>query len=356
VVRLSTVGHPAISPIRGGGALSITPIIPIYGARLEGAVGATYAGLVSTHGGHDHAAGVSNRARLSIAITIVAVFLVVEVVGAVISGSLALLADAGHMLSDLLGLVVALVALLIAARPATDRQTFGYQRAEVFGALLNGVLLTAIAAFVGVEGVTRLVSPASSEVLSTPMLVVAVVGLGANVASLLVLRGGVATGHSLGMRGAYLEVLGDLVGSVATIVAAVVLLTTGLVQADAVASLVIAALIVPRALVLLRDVFRVLSESVPHHMNVADIREHILGTPGVVDVHDVHVWAITSGAPVFSAHVVVSTELFEAGGTGILLDRLSGCLAGHFDVDHSTFQLEPAEHAAHESHDNQFHR
>jgi cobalt-zinc-cadmium efflux system protein len=304
--------------------------------------------------GHDHAGGVSNRARLCVAIAIVAVFLVVEVVGAALSGSLALLADAGHMLSDLLGLVIALIALLIAARPATDRQTFGYQRAEVFGALLNGVLLGAIAVFVALEGVSRLVSPASSEVLSGPMLVVAVLGLGANVATLLVLRGGVTTGQgqSIGMRGA----LGDLFGSLAAIVAGVVILTTGFSQADAVASLVIAALIVPRALVLLRDVFRVLSESVPHHMNVADIREHIVNTPGVVDVHDVHVWAITSGAPVFSAHVVVSKELFESGGTGALLDRLSGCLAGHFDVDHSTFQLEPAEHAAHESHEDQFHR
>jgi cobalt-zinc-cadmium efflux system protein len=317
---------------------------------------ATYAERVTNTGGHghDHASGVTNRARLRVAIAIVAVFLVVEVVGAVVSDSLALLADAGHMLSDLLGLIVALIALGIAARPATDRQTFGYQRAEVFGALLNGVLLAGIAVFVAIEGVGRLLHPASADVLSTPMLVVAVAGLAANVASLLVLRGG-ATGQggSIGMRGAYLEVLGDLVGSIATIIAGVVILVTGLVQADAVASLVIAALILPRALLLLRDVFRVLSESVPHHMSVGEIREHLLGTPGVVDVHDVHVWAITSGAPVFSAHVVVVTSLFENGGTGALLDELSGCLAAHFDVEHSTFQLEPAEHAAHE---DRFHR
>jgi cobalt-zinc-cadmium efflux system protein len=317
---------------------------------------ATYAERVTNTGGHghDHASGVTNRARLRVAIAIVAVFLVIEVVGAVVSDSLALLADAGHMLSDLLGLIVALIALGIAARPATDRQTFGYQRAEVFGALLNGVLLAGIAVFVAIEGVGRLLHPASADVLSTPMLVVAVAGLAANVASLLVLRGG-ATGQggSIGMRGAYLEVLGDLVGSIATIIAGVVILVTGLVQADAVASLVIAALILPRALLLLRDVFRVLSESVPHHMSVAEIREHLLGTPGVVDVHDVHVWAITSGAPVFSAHVVVVTSLFENGGTGALLDELSGCLAAHFDVEHSTFQLEPAEHAAHE---DRFHR
>jgi cobalt-zinc-cadmium efflux system protein len=155
------------------------------------------------------------------------------------------------------------------------------------------------------------------------------------------------------MRGAYLEVIGDLFGSIAAIVAGVVILTTGFQLADAIASLVIVVLIIPRAFVLLRDVVRVLSEAVPHGTDVEAIRTHILGTAGVIDVHDVHVWAITSGAPVFSAHVVVSAELFASGGTGALLDELSGCLAGHFDVEHSTFQLEPAEHAQHEE---QFHR
>jgi cobalt-zinc-cadmium efflux system protein len=164
------------------------------------------------HAGHDHAAGVTNRTRLMVAIGIVAVFLVVEVVGAALSGSLALLADAGHMLSDVFGLTVALVALVVAARPATDRQTFGYQRAEVFGALVNGVILSVVAVFVAVEGVGRLVDPGEVEVLGTPMLLVAVVGLGANVASMLVLRGGKS--ESIGMRGAYLEVLGDFFGSV----------------------------------------------------------------------------------------------------------------------------------------------
>jgi len=300
------------------------------------------------HGhGHDHAAGVTNKTRLVVAICIVAVFLVVEVAGAALSGSLALLADAGHMASDLLGLIVALIAILIAARPATDRQTYGYQRAEVFGALFNGVLLSAVAVFVAVEGVQRLLDPSEAEVLSTPMLVVAVLGLAANVASLLVLRGGA---DSIGMRGAYLEVLGDLFGSVTAIVAALVILTTGFAQADAIASLVIAGLIVPRALSLLRDVFHVLSESAPKNMDVEKIRQHILGTDGVVDVHDVHVWAITSGAPVFSAHVVVTAELFARGGTGALLDELSGCLTGHFDVEHSTFQLEPVGHAEQEEH------
>ena len=300
---------------------------------------------------HDHSHGVTNRTRLLVAIGIIGVFLVVEVVGAVLSGSLALLADAGHMLSDLLGLLIALVALGIASRPATDRQTFGYQRAEVLGALVNGLLIGGIAVFVAIEGVSRLIEPGEATVLGTPMLLVAIAGLIANLAALLVLRG--ASKESIGMRGAYLEVLGDLFGSVAAIIAAVVILLSGFVQADAIASLVIAALIVPRAISLLRDVFHVLTESVPTGTDVESIRTHILGTDGVIDVHDVHVWAITSGAPVFSAHVVVSAELFASGGTGRLLDDLSGCLAAHFDVEHSTFQLEPAEHASHEE---QFHR
>ncbi|MGO4536122.1 cation diffusion facilitator family transporter [Leifsonia sp. 2MCAF36] len=293
---------------------------------------------------HDHG-HTANRNRLLIAIGIVAAVLVVEVAGAWLSGSLSLLADAGHMLSDLAGLVIALVATVVAARPATDRQTFGYQRAEVFGALINGLILVVVAVAVTVGAIGRLVG-GEPEVHSVPMLIVAVIGLVANFGALLLLRP--AAGHSINMRGAYLEVLGDLVGSATVIVAAVVILTTGFVAADAIASLLIAVLIVPRAFSLLRDVVRVLSEAAPADTDVAEIRDHILGTPGVVAVHDVHVWAITSGAPVFSAHVVCEQSVFRSGGTGALLDELSGCLSKHFDVEHSTFQLEPAEHAAHE--------
>ncbi|MEO7015884.1 MAG: cation diffusion facilitator family transporter [Leifsonia sp.] len=297
---------------------------------------------------HGHAA---NRNRLLIAIGIVATVLVVEVVGAWLSGSLSLLADAGHMLSDLTGLVVALIATIVAARPPSDRQTFGYQRAEVFGALINGLILLVVAVSVTVGAISRLFSGAESEVHGIPMLIVAAIGLVANAGALLLLRP--AAGHSINMRGAYLEVLGDLVGSATVIVAAVVILVTGYVPADAIASLLIAALIVPRAYLLLRDVVRVLSEAAPADTDVAEIRDHIRGTKGVVAVHDVHVWAITSGAPVFTAHVVVEPEVFRSGKTGELLDELSGCLSSHFDVEHSTFQLEPAEHAAHE---DEFHQ
>lgn len=296
---------------------------------------------------HGHAA---NRNRLLIAIGIVAAVLVVEVVGAWISGSLSLLADAGHMLSDLTGLVVALMATIVAARPATDRQTFGYRRAEVFGALINGLILVVVAVTVTIGAIGRLVS-GENDVQSGAMLIVAAIGLVANFGALLLLRP--AAGHSINMRGAYLEVFGDLIGSVTVIVAAVVIMFTGFQAADSIASLLIAAFIVPRAVMLLRDVVRVLSEAAPADTDVVEIRDHILGTKGVVAVHDVHVWAITSGAPVFTAHVVVEPGVFRSGGAGKLLDELSGCLSTHFDVEHSTFQLEPAEHAAHE---DEFHR
>ncbi len=290
---------------------------------------------------HDHARH-ANRTRLGIAIAIVASVLVLEVVGAWISGSLALLADAGHMLSDLIGLIIALVAVVVAGRPATDRQTYGYQRVEVFAALLNSVILLVIAASVTVEAVGRLLRADAAEPTGLPMLIVATVGLVANIAALLVLRAGAKS--SINMRGAYLEVLGDTLGSIAVIVAAGVILVTGFGAADAIASLVIAALIVPRALLLLRDVMRVLSESAPAETSVAEIRDHILRTTGVVDVHDVHVWAITSGSHVFTAHVVVEPELLAEGRASALLEELGGCLEEHFDVDHSTFQLEPAGH------------
>jgi cobalt-zinc-cadmium efflux system protein len=296
---------------------------------------------------HDHA-GSANRSRLLIAIGIVSIVLVVEIIGGVLSGSLALLADAGHMFSDLTGLIVALAATIIAARPATDVQTFGHRRAEVFGAGVNGAILVVVVVFVVIEAVRTLLAPERAEVQAPVMLAVAVIGGAANVAAMLVLRGGAK--DSINMRGAYLEVLGDLVGSVAVLIAGLVILFTGFAPADAIASLAIAALILPRAFSLLRDVMRVLSQSVPRGTDVALIRQHVLETEGVVAVHDVHVWSISPGANVFSAHVVVEQRVFESGSADRLLDQLSGCLSDHFDVAHSTFQLEPAEHADHEGH------
>jgi len=297
---------------------------------------------------HDHArAAAGNRTRLAVAFGITLAVLVAELIGSIASGSLALLGDAGHMASDTIGLAVALAASVVAARPATDRHTFGFQRTEVLGALVNGLILVVVAVVVAIEAVRRLMEP-GAHVDAVPMLVVAAVGLAANVVAFLVLRGGDRA--SLGMRGALLEVFGDLLGSIAAIVAAAVIWATGFTAADAIASLVIAALIAPRAFLLLRDVVRVLTESAPRDRDVETIREHLRTAPGVVTVHDVHIWNITSGAPVFTAHVVVEPGVFERGETHAMLDRLGACLAEHFDVEHSTFQLEPAGHAEHEEH------
>ena len=301
---------------------------------------------------HDHAPtgirGAGNRRLLAISLAITSVVMVVQIVGAALTGSLALLADAAHMFTDAAALVIALVASMVAARPANDRNTFGFQRAEVFGALVNGVILIALSVWVAIEGVRRLLAPSEVEVAGGLMLVIAIIGLVANASAMWLLSA--AQRHSINVRGAYLEVLGDLIGSAAVIVAAIIIVTTGWMPADAIASLLIAAMIIPRAISLLREVVSVLAESTPAGMHVTEIREHILSTPGVVDVHDVHVWQLTRGAPVFSAHVVVEGDAESDGRSGQILGKLQGCLAQHFDVEHSTFQLEPAGHIEHEAH------
>lgn len=301
---------------------------------------------------HDHAPSggirdASHRRLLATALALTATVMVVQIVGAVLSGSLALLADAAHMFTDAAALVVALVATSIASRPADDRRTFGYQRAEVLGALANGVILIVLCAWVGVEAVQRLLAPAEAEVQGGLMLIVATVGMIANAVSMWLL--GRAQKRSINVRGAYLEVLGDLIGSVAVIVAAIVIVATGFAQADAIASLFIAVLIVPRAIGLLREVVVVLTESAPVGVHVAEIGEHLRGADGVVDVHDVHVWQLTRGAPVFSAHVIVDDAALTDGRAARILSSLQECLSDHFDVEHSTFQLEPAGHVEHDS-------
>lgn len=270
---------------------------------------------------------------------------VVQVVGAALSGSLALLADAGHMLSDAAGVSIALLASWIAGRPASDLRTYGYQRAEVLAALANALVLIVVSVVIFTEAIRRIGS--APEVHTDIMLFAAILGAAANLVSLLILRG--AHRESVNVRGAYLEVLGDLLGSVAVIVAAVVILTTGFEAADTVASVLIALMILPRAWSLLCDVVDVLLEASPKGVEVQMIREHIVSVEGVVDVHDIHIWTITSGVPVFSAHVVVEDGVLSARGADQVLDKLTACLGSHFDTGHCTFQLEPASHSEHES-------
>ncbi|WP_461163855.1 cation diffusion facilitator family transporter [Arthrobacter sp. R4-81] len=302
--------------------------------------------------GHDHGhihgmtATGRHRNRLIAVLAITLAVVLVQIVGGIVSGSLALLADAGHMLSDAAGVFVALLAAWIAARPASDVRTYGYQRAEVLAALANALVLIVISVVIFIEAIRRWGS--EPEVQTDVMLYAAIVGAAANLISLLILRS--AQKESLNVRGAYLEVLGDLLGSFAVIAAALTIMLTGLQAADTVASIIIAIMILPRAWHLLRDVVDVLLEASPKGVEVQMIREHILSVSGVVAVHDIHIWTITSGVPVFSAHVVVEDELLSARGADQVLDKLTTCLGSHFDTEHCTFQLEPASHAEHESH------
>jgi cobalt-zinc-cadmium efflux system protein len=298
------------------------------------------------HGhGHGHAAGrAEDRARLRLVLLVTGLVIVVELVGAWVSGSLALLADAGHMVTDAAAVALALSASYVAGLPATSRRTFGYHRAEILAALANAVVLLGVCGYLAYEGIRRLLDPVPVE--AGAMLAFAVVGLVANLASLSLLHG--RHRESMNMRGAYLEVFGDLLGSGLVVVAAVLVLTTGFTRADPVVSLVIAALVLPRSFTLLRDAVEVLLETAPAHLDLDDVRDHLETVPGVVDVHDLHAWTLTSGIPVLSAHIAVTDEVLEERGVGRLLDQFSTCVAEHFAVEHATFQVEPAGHRAHE--------
>ena len=294
--------------------------------------------------GHGTAAG-GQRGRLAVVLGLTLAVLVAEVVGAVASGSLALLADAGHMATDAAGIALALGAVTLAQRPARGRRTFGWQRAEILAAVANGLLLLGVAGYVVVEAVRRIGDP--PRIGSGLMLAVAALGLAVNLVCLGLLHRG--SRQSLTTRGAYLEVLADTLGSVAVLAAAVVIAVTGWTPADTVASLVIGVLVLPRAWHLLREALDVLLEAAPRGVDLDAVRAHMLSVDGVLGVHDLHAWTITSGLPVLSAHVVVSEEALEARHGGRVLDALCACLDGHFDVAHCTFQLEAEAHAGHES-------
>ncbi|HET8615120.1 MAG TPA: cation diffusion facilitator family transporter [Actinomycetales bacterium] len=296
------------------------------------------------HHHDDHLVGTTNRSRLALVLAITVAVLLVEVVGAALSGSLALLADAAHMLTDVGGLLLALVAAALSLRPPSDSRTWGWRRAEVVAAAFQAAVLLAVGGFVVVESIRRLVSP--PEVQSGAMVVFGVVGLLGNVVGIAVLSG--SRGDNLNMRAAFLEVVNDALGSVAVLVAAVVIAVSGWTRADAVASLVIAALIVPRTVGLLRESVDVLLEATPKGLDLSDVREHVLAMPHVHEVHDLHASQVATGLPVLTAHVVVDDGCFHDGHLRTLLDDLQACLAEDFDVEHSTFQFEAAGHVGHE--------
>jgi cobalt-zinc-cadmium efflux system protein len=290
---------------------------------------------------HSHSAAGRHAGNLAGALGIAVAILVVEVVAGVAANSLALLADAGHVFADVSGMALSLVAIRLAARPPTGGRTFGLYRLEMLVAALNAVLLLGIAVVVLVEAVRRIAEP--PDVQPGLVIVVALIALAGNVAALRLLRTG--QGESLVVRGAYLEVAGDLLGAAAVLAAGLAILATGWHAADAVASIVVAVLIVPRTVALLRDSVDVLLEATPKGVDLVEVERHIREAPGVLDVHDLHAWTITSGMNVVSAHVVLGPE----GRPGDVLDHLGMCLADDFDVNHSTFQLETPEHVVWEA-------
>jgi cobalt-zinc-cadmium efflux system protein len=282
---------------------------------------------------HAHgSAAAANRGRLVAVLLLSVAILGVEVVGGIVSNSLALLADAGHMLTDVAGVGMALLAIWFAGRNPTNGRTYGYFRLEILAAVANAVLLFGVAAFILMEAWRRLSEP--PEIASGLMLAVALLGLAANAVSLFLLRD--AQRRSLNVRGAYLEVMGDFAGSGAVIVAAIVIALTGWTAADVVASALIGVLILPRTFTLLREATDVLLEATPKGIDMAHVRQHILDAPGVIDCHDLHAWTITSGMNVLSAHVILA----EGADAAVTLDALCACLSDDFDIEHSTFQLE----------------
>jgi cobalt-zinc-cadmium efflux system protein len=285
---------------------------------------------------HEHndrrTAAARSRPLLVTTLALTAAFLVVELVAALWTGSLALLADAGHMFTDVGGLTLALFASWVASRPPTPAKTYGYYRAEILAAVVNALVLFVVAGGILVEAYQRVRTPV--EVLGGPMLAVAFVGLVVNgVCAWLLHRDAAA---SLNVRAAYLEVLSDAVSSVAVIVAAVVVLTTGWTVADPLASGAIALFIVPRTWRLLRQAVNILLEGTPAHLELGEIEEAITRVSGVRRVHDLHVWTLTSGREAMSAHVVVG----DVRESDRLLEELHALLHSRFGIDHTTIQLE----------------
>jgi len=287
------------------------------------------------HGGQALRAGERHRSRLWWAAGLLAGFMLVEAAAALLTDSLALLSDAGHMFTDVLGIAMALAAIHAAGRAGTDSQrTFGLYRLEVLAALANALLLTGVAIYVLVEAVRRFSDP--PHVPAGWMLAVAAGGLVVNIVAFLLLRSGAK--ESLNVRGAYLEVVGDLLGSVGVIIAAGIIAVTGWSYADPIVAVIVALMILPRTFALGRSAVRILVQAAPERLDVSEVRDRLAAVPGVCDVHDLHVWTLTSGMDVASAHL----SLDPAAELGTVLTSARETLHTEFDIDHATLQVEPS--------------
>ncbi|MBK9141111.1 MAG: cation transporter [Candidatus Melainabacteria bacterium] len=294
---------------------------------------------MSSHHAHDHShfgsLAKSGKKALITVLAISAFYMVAEVVAGMLTGSLALIADAGHMLGDVAALTLALLAAWFASRPASKSNTYGYFRSEILAALLNGMALLALSGFILYKASFRIFSP--TEVLSGPMLVVAILGLGVNLLAMRILAP--ASGQSLNMKAAYLEVLADMLGSVAVIGASILIMLTGWTAIDPIVSAVIGLAIVPRTWLLVKQCVHILMEGTPSRIELDELRSAILAVPGVVDLHDLHVWSITSRRDAMSAHAVIVRSVAAEQ----VLTAITDLARERFDLHHTTIQVESRE-------------
>lgn len=294
--------------------------------------------------GHTHEISASgrNKKRLSIVLALTSLYLIAEVVGGLLTGSLALLADAGHMLTDVAGLALALVAIRFAERPATPERTYGFYRVEILAALTNAIVLIGISLYILYEAYQRFIDP--PEVQSGAMLLIAAIGLAVNLVGIFILRAGAE--ESLNMKGAYFEVLSDMLTSVGVIAAGVIMLTTGWYYADPIISAGIGLFILPRTWALLKDAVGILLEGTPADVNIGTLRANLSQINGVAEIHDLHVWSLTSGVNALSVHAVLA----DGAEHDEVLQRVHEQCTSEFKIAHVTAQTERAGFACHETH------
>lgn len=303
--------------------------------------------MTEERAGHEHAALLAQDADSRFvlgALLLIVVFFGIELTAAVAGNSLVLLADAGHMLTDIAALALSAWAMRMARKPAQGRWTYGYKRVEILAAATNGVALVVIALLIAAESIRRLISP--EHVTGALILAVACAGAAVNVATVMVLSR--ANRRNLNLRAAYAHIVTDLYAFVGTAVAGLIIVLAKWERADSVAALLVVVLMLWTAWGLLRDAGRILLQAAPEDLDLVDVRHRLVAVEHVVDVHDLHAWTLTSGSITLSAHVVVEDGCFETGHAPRILDQLQACLRDDFGVEHATFQLEPAGHGRHE--------
>lgn len=297
------------------------------------------------HHGHDHNhVHTNNKKILLISFIIITLFMIVEVIGGYVTNSLALLSDAGHMLSDAISLFIALMAFKFGERVANQHKTYGYRRFEILAAFINGILLIAISLYIFYEAISRFINP--PEVASTGMLIISTIGLIVNLVIAWLMFKGSDTKNNLNMRGAFIHVLGDLLGSVGAIVAAIIMIIFGWKLADPIASVIVAMLIIRSGYDVTKSALNVLMEGTPSNIDIHEISETITSHPEIIDVHDLHIWSITSDLTALSCHAVVDREktVLECDS---IIEEINHKL-NHKSIQHATIQLETSDH----QHDN----